>query len=85
MSTLPAIQRTVDDLVAEYQVKDAAVLEEIQLFEQAMTRLKTAAVVQGHYVGPVLPSISVWDTTVRKNLLKSGWGLELSKFDGEAA
>ena len=74
MSNLPALQRTVSDLVEEYQAKDAAVLDEIAAFEAAKDRLKSASVVHGQYIGPVLSNEPyIWESTVRKNLLKSGW------------
>lgn len=73
MINAPALPRTVDDLVEEYKAKDAAVLTEIKAFEDALIRIKSASVVQGYYIGPIMTDPHVWDTTVRKNLLKSGW------------
>ncbi|NLS03595.1 DUF4942 domain-containing protein [Rhizobium sp. P32RR-XVIII] len=67
-------QRTVLDLVDEYEEKNAAIEEAIASFEAAFSQLELAASVQGKYVAPVTrhrPHLSARD--LRSNLLKSGW------------
>lgn len=67
-------QRTVLDLVDEYEEKSAAIEGELKGFEDAFTRLEMAASIQGKYVSPITrhrPHIHA--TELRKVLLKSGW------------
>jgi len=71
---LPALQRTVSDLIAEYDEKVAGLPAAIQHFNDAHRALEMAATVQGTYVAPVLRhSPSVHEGDLRRNLLKSGW------------
>ncbi|MBB3453921.1 hypothetical protein FHT86_002177 [Rhizobium sp. BK313] len=67
-------QRTVLDLVDEYEEKNAAIDDAITSFEAAFSQLELAASVQGKYVAPVTrhrPHLSARE--LRSNLLKSGW------------
>ncbi len=67
-------QRTVLDLVDEYEEKNAAIDDAIASFEAAFSQLELAASVQGKYVAPVTrhrPNVSARE--LRSNLLKSGW------------
>lgn len=67
-------QRTVLDLVDEYDEKNAAIDQAILDFEASFSKLELSASVQGKFVGPVTrhrPYLSASD--LRKNLLKSGW------------
>jgi len=69
-----AKQRTVLDLVEEYEQKKASIEEEIEYFQEAYRRLELAATVQGKYVAPIMrytPHVHAPD--LRKNLLKSAW------------
>lgn len=68
-----ALQRTVADLVAEYEAKDAAVEESIRSYDEAFSRLGMAFTVQGAFVEPVGSKSYLHRDTLRKNLLKSGW------------
>jgi hypothetical protein len=71
---VPALQRTVIDLIDEYADKHEAMDQEIKAFEDAYNRLEMAACVQGKYVAPITrhrPHISA--DGLRWNLLKSGW------------
>lgn len=72
--TVPALQRTVSDLINEYDEKCAALDNEIEAFEQARRKLEMAAVIQGKYVAPIFRySPDVRASDLQKNLLKSGW------------
>lgn len=74
MSTELATQRTVLDLIAEYDEKAAGVEEAIATFEAAKTAIGMAGTVMGAYVAPVLRgSVYVYADDMRKNLLQSGW------------
>lgn len=67
-------QRTVLDLVDEYDEKNAAMDDAIASFEAAFSKLELAASVQGKFVAPVTrhrPYLS--PSELRSNLLKSAW------------
>ncbi len=73
--SLPALQRTVADLVAEYEQKRDAMDEAVASFDESVKAIEMAATVQGAYAGQLFyrgaPSLSA--DGLRKNLLKSGW------------
>lgn len=74
MSTDLATQRTVLDMIAEYDAKAAGVDGAIAAYEAACTNIEMAGTVMGTYVSPVLRSkghVSAHD--MRRNLLQSGW------------
>lgn len=67
-------QRTVLDLVDEYDEKNAAMEQAVEEFEAAFRKLELSASIQGKFVAPVTrhrPYISARE--LRSNLLKSGW------------
>lgn len=69
-----ALQRTVSDLIDEYDQKAAAVDAEVATFEDSMKRLEMAGVVQGKFVAPVISGRPyIHASNIRTNLLKSGW------------
>lgn len=68
-----ALQRTVRDLVEEYQSKDAAIEDAIRAYDAAFDRLGMAATVQGAFVEPVGRKNHLHASSLRKNLLASGW------------
>lgn len=71
---VPALQRTVADLIDEYADKHDAAEAEIKDFETAYRRLEMSACVQGKFVAPIMrhrPHVTAND--LRWNLLKSGW------------
>lgn len=72
-TNVPALQRTVLDLVEEYQAKDADVEKAIADFDAAYDRLGMAATVQGTYAESVGSKPHLHAGSLRKNLLKSGW------------
>lgn len=53
MSVLPALPRTVSDLIDEYDEKVAGVEQAIKSFEDAFDTLQMAATVAGAFVEPV--------------------------------
>jgi len=73
MSALPALQTTVLDLIAEHDRKSADIEQAIASFDEAFSRLGMAATVQGTYVEPVGSPSYLHASSLRKNLLKSGW------------
>jgi hypothetical protein len=71
---LPATQRTVVDLIDEYEEKNAQIEHEVAEFQNAFTRLEMAACIQGKFAGNVTRHRPfVYPEELRKNLLKSGW------------
>ncbi|WP_313326205.1 DUF4942 domain-containing protein [Sphingobium yanoikuyae] len=81
MSTAIAPQRTVADLIEEYEAKHAAIDQAIASFDDAFTALGMAATVQGHFVEPVGSKSYLYADTLRKNLLISGWRAIYSRLD----
>lgn len=69
-----ATQRTVIDLIAEYDEKTANVDRAIEAYNDACTAIEMAGTVMGTYAEPVLRNRAhVFSDAMRKNLLKSGW------------
>lgn len=72
-TSVPALQRTVADLIEEYEAKHAAIEDAISAFDSAFTALGMAATVQGHFVEPVGSKSYLHASSLRANLLKSAW------------
>lgn len=71
---LPVTQRTVLDLVEEYDQKNAEIDKAIEDFNAAFNKLEIAASVQGKYVSPITRHRPhVYASELRSILLKSGW------------
>ena len=69
-----ATQRTILDLIDEYDEKAAGVEAAVKAYEDACNAVEMAGVVMGTYADPVLRGrASVYPDAMRKNLLKSGW------------
>lgn len=74
MTTAVATQRTVVDLIAEYEDKIANVDQAIEDYNAACTAIEMAGCVMGTYVEPILRGKAyVHANDMRRNLLKSGW------------
>lgn len=70
----PALQRTVVDLIEEYDEKAANVEAAIEAYNKACQDVEMAGTVMGTYVEPVLRGRAhVHASAMRKNLLSSGW------------
>lgn len=70
---VPTLQRSLADVVAEYDQKQAGLKAALKTFEQAGNNLKMAATVGGTYGQENIDTGSVWDRTLEENLLKSAW------------
>lgn len=81
MRNAPALQRTVADLVAEYDQKCADVETTIATFETAFDRLQMAGTVQGAFVEPIGSRSYLDASSIRTNLLKSGWRAVYNRLD----
>lgn len=68
-----ALPRTVADLVAEYDEKAANVEAAIRSYDEAFNQLGMSCTVQGTFVEPVGSKSYLHASSLRKNLLKSGW------------
>lgn len=69
-----APQRTVFDIIAEYDEKAANVDAAIQAYNDACTAVEMAGTIMGTYVEPVLRGRAhVHASDMRKNLRASGW------------
>jgi len=73
MYQAPAFQKRISDVIAEYEEKVAAVEAEIAAFEEAATRLKTAACVNGTWGNVSINTGTVYEDTIKDSLLKSAW------------
>ena len=81
MSTALAPQRTVADLIAEYEEKAANVESAIDAFNQAHDDLQMAGTVLGTFVEPIGSRSYLNASTIRANLLKSGWRAVYNRLD----
>lgn len=68
-----ALPLTFSDIVAEYEAKDRAIVDEIAALDAAFTRLDLATTVQGVYVERVAQRPYLHVDTLRRNLLRSSW------------
>ena len=73
-STALALQRTVSDIVNEYDQKVAAAGAAVSAFEGAVQDIQSAGCIMGVYTGPVLSgSVSADERVLKRRLLESGW------------
>jgi SAM-dependent methyltransferase len=75
------MQRTVLDLIHEYEDKAAYIPQAIADFEAAFERLGMAATVQGCFVAPVGSKSYLHEREMQKNLLSSGWRAIYNRLD----
>lgn len=70
----PVLRRSLAEIVAEYDEKEAAIPEAIAAFSQAETAINVAACIGGAYGGQVFSrSPSLYERDVRLALLRSAW------------
>lgn len=73
MSGAVALQRTVADLIDEYDAKRITLADEIAAVGEACDRLSMAASVQGAFVNTIVSKPHLHEGTLQKLLLGSGW------------
>lgn len=73
MSGVLALQRTVFDLIEEYERKAADIEAAIADFDAAYDRLGMSATVQGTFVDSIGSKPHLHAKSLRANLLRSGW------------
>lgn len=74
MSTSVALQRTVIDIIDEYDQKVAGIDQAIKAFEDAKIAIGMAGTIMGTYASPVLQGHACTSPhRMQKNLLQSGW------------
>jgi SAM-dependent methyltransferase len=71
--SVPALQRTVIDLIEEYDGKAARLASEIAALDAAHERLIMAASVQGAWVDTIVSPPRLHEEMLQKKLLGSGW------------
>lgn len=79
--TAIAGQRTVADLIEEYEGKVANVEGAIATFERAYEALQMAGTVMGRYVEPIGSRSYLHASAIKANLLKSGWRAVYDRLD----
>lgn len=70
---LPAMQRSLSDVVAEYDTKLAALPAALASFNAAGDDLKMAATVGGTWGNERIETGSIYERTLQDSLLKSAW------------
>ena len=70
---VPALQRSLPEVVAEYDQKLAAIPEAMEALKRAGNALKTAATVAGEYGDVSFDVGHIHESTMRTGLLKSAW------------
>jgi len=70
---VPALQRSLPDMVAEYDAKLAAIPQAVKDFERAGNLLKEAAMIGGQYGDVSIDTGHIYESILRTSLLKSAW------------
>ena len=79
--TALAPQRTIADLIAEYEEKASRIEQAIATFESAFDDLQMAGTIMGTYIEPIGSRSYLHANTIRANLLKSGWRAVYNRLD----
>lgn len=82
--TAIALPRTVADLVAEYEEKDAALASAISAHKAAHEALCGAASVNGAFVSTIVQEPHVSERDLRAKLLSSGWQAAFNRLNIQA-
>lgn len=70
---LPALPKKLSQIVEEYRDKVANIDAEIEAYEEAGTRLKSAATIGGTWGQTTIDTGRVYEENLRDSLLKSAW------------
>lgn len=70
---VPALQRSLSDVVAEYEHKLAALPAALAAFNAAGDDLKMAATIGGTFGNTTINTGSIYERTLQDSLLKSAW------------
>lgn len=70
---LPSLQRSISDVVAEYDLKRAAISDAIEAFEKAGRDLTMAATIGGTYGKTQIDTGHIYEQSLQSSLLKSAW------------
>jgi hypothetical protein len=76
---VPALQRSLPDVVAEYDTKAAAIDAELQAIDVARSKLRMSATIGGTYGNTNIDVKVPYASSLREHLLRSAW---LHVFDG---
>lgn len=69
----PALQRSLSDVVAEYDLKSSAIGDAMRAFEKAGTDLKMAVTIAGVYGDVTIDTGHVYESDLKLCLLRSAW------------
>lgn len=70
---VPALQRSLSDVVAEYDAKHAAIGAALATFAAAGSAIEMAGTIGGTYGRTSINTGNVWESTIAESLLKSAW------------
>lgn len=70
---VPTLQRSLSDVVAEYDTKKAKLAEALETFTKAGNDLQMAATIGGTFGDTTIDVGHVWESTLETSLLKSAW------------
>ena len=73
MSDVPALQRSLPDIVREYDEKKAALPDALKAFNRAVDDMKMSATVAGTYGQVNIDVRGPWESALQTHLLKSAW------------
>jgi type I restriction-modification system DNA methylase subunit len=73
MSNLPALQKRIPDVIAEYEQKFAAIPDVLEAFEAAGQKLKTSCVIGGTFGNMSFDTGRVAKHHMQRSLLTSAW------------
>lgn len=84
-----ALQRSLPDVVAEYDAKRAALGSALAAFHKAGAELKSAATIAGTFGNVTIDTGNIWESTLKDSLLKSAWkhvydGLQIDRLSSPA-
>lgn len=73
MSTEIALQKSLQDVITEYDTKSAVVAETLATFEKAGDALKSASTIAGVWGDVRIETGSIYESSLKESLLKSAW------------
>jgi SAM-dependent methyltransferase len=76
---VPSLQRSLSDVVEEYEAKKVAIPSALASFQAAITDMKMAATIGGTHGQVDIDVRAPWDSSLQNHLLKSAW---LHVYDG---
>jgi hypothetical protein len=72
-NNVPALQKRLSEVIAEYDLKLANIESEVEIFEKAGDQLKSASCISGTWGDVSINTGSVHDKTLEESLIRSAW------------